>query len=77
MPKPQIELTAAEWRVIKAVWKMYPPKAAIGIAAKFVVGQQLHSPDFSGGEGAGQANAVLAALGFAIVEKEMSGKEHW
>lgn len=54
--------------------RMYPPKAVVGIAANFVVGQPLHPSDFSGGEGAGQANAVLAALGFSIVEKKTAGK---
>jgi hypothetical protein len=53
--------------------RTYPPKAVVGIAAKFVVGQPLHPSDFSGGEGAGQANAVLTALGFDIVEKTMAG----
>jgi 5-methylcytosine-specific restriction protein A len=53
--------------------RMYPPKAVVGIAAKFVVGQPLHPSDFSGGEGAGQANAVLEALGFDVVKKATAG----
>ena len=53
--------------------RMYPPKAVIGIAANLATGQTLHSPDFKGGIGAGQANAVLEALGFEIVEKAAAG----
>jgi hypothetical protein len=51
--------------------RSYPPKAVVGIAAKFVVGQPLHPSDFTGG-GRGHANTILAALGFSIVEKEMA-----
>ena len=53
--------------------RMYPPKAVVGIAARFVTGKALHPSDFSGGSGGGQANAVLTALGFDIVEKEAAG----
>jgi hypothetical protein len=44
----------------------YAPKAAIGLAAKRVLGRYLLNHEFSGGEGSGQANERLRRLGFDV-----------
>lgn len=49
--------------------KRYPPKAAIGLAGKYALGRVLLPHEFSGGESAGQANAVLRELGFIVESK--------
>src|SRR3954465_11091146 len=46
--------------------KAYPPKAVVGLAASFATGTAFGPDDFSGGEGPGQANAVLRSLGFTV-----------
>lgn len=44
----------------------YPPKAAVGLAARRLLGRPLSHQDFSGGNGSNQANGVLRGLGFQI-----------
>lgn len=46
----------------------YPPKAILGLAARYVLGQPLSPADFSGGEAHG-CNRTLRELGFRIVPK--------
>jgi len=46
----------------------YPPKAIIGLAARYVTGQVLHPLDFNGGIGT-KCFRVLQREGFAIVPK--------
>jgi hypothetical protein len=52
------------------VWnkRRYPPKAVLGTAYEFSVGQRLASADFEGGK-TGAVN-VLANLGFTIKKKQ-------
>lgn len=50
--------------------KSYPPKAVVGLAASLATGTQYGPNDFSGGEGQGQANAVLRSLGFEVARKD-------
>jgi hypothetical protein len=50
--------------------KRYPPKAALGLAAAITTGKKFGLNDFSGGEGPGQANAVLRSLGFEVESKD-------
>jgi hypothetical protein len=47
----------------------YPPKAAIGLACRYLLGRPLQPEEFSGGEAPGQANFVLRKLGFTVVRK--------
>ncbi len=47
----------------------YAPKAVIGLAHRHLTGHLLPHDRFSGGNGPGQANAVLRQLGFTIVAK--------
>lgn len=49
--------------------KRYPPKAVVGLACRFHLGQVLQPEDFSGGEAPGQANFVLRKLGFTVIRK--------
>jgi hypothetical protein len=51
----------------------YPPKAALGIAARPAVGRYLRSEEFNGGESPGQTNPRLRKLGFVVVEKGVAG----
>ena len=44
----------------------YPPKGVVGIAFKHLTGTLLPPDEFSGGEGAGQANHELRRLGFVV-----------
>lgn len=46
--------------------RVYPPKAAIGLAARRVAGRYVSSREFSGGEGPGAANSRLRSLGFTV-----------
>jgi Domain of unknown function (DUF3883) len=46
--------------------RRYPPKAAIGLAARRILGVPNPPNDFSGGNGPGAANTRLQALGFTI-----------
>lgn len=48
--------------------RRYPPKAVIGLAARYVVGSPLNPSDFTGGEGS-TCFRVLRAHGFNIVPK--------
>jgi len=49
--------------------KRYAPKAVIGLACRYHLGQVLQPEEFSGGEAPGQANFVLRKLGFTVVRK--------
>jgi len=49
--------------------KRYPPKAAVGLACRYLLGRVLLPEEFSGGEAPGQANFVLRKLGFTVVKK--------
>ena len=49
--------------------KRYPPKAVVGLAAKYALGAELAPQDFSGGEAPGAANPFLRTLGFEVVTK--------
>jgi hypothetical protein len=49
--------------------KRYAPKAAIGLACRYLLGRRLTPDEFSGGEAPGQANFVLRKLGFTVVRK--------
>jgi hypothetical protein len=51
--------------------KVYAPKAVVGLASRYAVGQVLDSQEFSGGEGTGQANSVLRNLGFTVESKKL------
>jgi hypothetical protein len=46
--------------------KRYPPKTAVGLAFKYFRDTILPPGEFSGGEGAGQANHELRKLGFVV-----------
>lgn len=46
--------------------RRYPPKAAVGLAARRQIGRPLSHNEFSGGNSRTQANGVLRALGFKI-----------
>jgi 5-methylcytosine-specific restriction protein A len=48
--------------------RRYPPKAIVGLAARYVTGQALTPEDFSGGEGS-SCFRLLRRLGFEIVPK--------
>jgi hypothetical protein len=48
--------------------RRYPPKAVVGFAARRQIGRPLSHNEFSGGNGRTQANGVLRALGFEVVE---------
>jgi len=47
--------------------RRYPPKAVLGAAYEFAMGQQLRSGDFEGGKTG--AVRVLGELGFRVEEK--------
>ena len=47
--------------------RRYPPKAILGTAYEFAMGQRLGSSDFEGGKAG--AVRVLGQLGFAVNEK--------
>jgi hypothetical protein len=49
--------------------KRYAPKAVIGLACRYLLGDVLPPDRFSGGEAPGQANYVLRRLGFTVVAK--------
>ncbi len=49
--------------------KRYPPKAVVGLACRYSLGQVLLPEEFSGSEAPGQANFVLRKLGFTVVRK--------
>jgi hypothetical protein len=51
----------------------FPPKVVVRKAVEIEHGINLPESEFSGGTHAGQANAVLQALGFVIVPKDSSG----
>lgn len=53
--------------------KSYAPKAVISLAAEEATGTRLHPSEFSGGNGAGQANYVLRNLGFTVIRKYGAG----
>jgi hypothetical protein len=53
--------------------KRYPPKAVVGVACRYSIGQLLRPDEFSGGEAPGQANFVLRKLGFTVVRKGEAG----
>src|SRR5437764_440257 len=48
--------------------KSYPPKAVVGIAAKYLIGRMLLPAEFSSGVAPGQAVYVLRDLGFNVVK---------
>src|SRR5437868_6026983 len=50
--------------------KRYPPKAAIGLACRSLLGRVLLPDEFSGGAAPGQANFVLGELGFMVVPED-------
>lgn len=54
----------------------YPPKAIVGLAAQHATGRRLGPEDFSGGEGAGQANTILRKLGVKV-ERKRDAKPEW
>ena len=47
--------------------RCYAPKALVGIAYQIATGQAIGPSDFSGGNGAGQANSILRNLGYDVV----------
>jgi hypothetical protein len=49
--------------------RRYAPKAVIGLACPYLLGDVLPPERFSGGEAPGQANYVLRRLGFTVVLK--------
>src|SRR3954470_2233760 len=49
--------------------KRYAPKAVVGLACRYLIGNTLPPDEFSGGEAPGQANFVLRKLGFTVVKK--------
>lgn len=49
--------------------RTYPPKAVLGVAAEYALGEQLTPDDFSAGEGS-TCFAVLREQGYEIVPKE-------
>ena len=55
------------------VWekRTYPPKAILGTAYEFAVGQRLASGDFEGGKSG--AVKVLGALGFDVQPRHPAG----
>src|SRR3984957_20748888 len=55
------------------VWeeRTYPPKAILGTAYEFAVGQRLASRDFEGGQSG--AVKVLGALGFDVQPRHPAG----
>ena len=55
------------------VWeeRAYPPKAILGTAYEFAVGQRLASGDFEGGKSG--AVKVLGALGFDVQPRHPAG----
>lgn len=55
--------------------KCYPPKAAVGLAFRAVLGRILRPDEFSGGEAPGQANHVLRQLGFMVIKRERAMAE--
>lgn len=52
--------------------RRYPPKAIVGLAARYLIGRVLQPEEFSSGVGPGQAVFVLRQLGFEVVEKSRS-----
>lgn len=46
--------------------RLYPPKFALSLAAKFATGEELPAAEFSGGD---EANSFLSGLGFEIQPK--------
>jgi len=56
------------------VWeeRRYPPKAILGTAYEFAMGQRLASGDFEGGKTG--AVKVLGKLGFTIEQRRPAGK---
>lgn len=54
--------------------KQYAPKAAVGVAFKFLTGSILPPREFSGGIQPGQANHVLQTLGFEVLDSHDSGR---
>lgn len=61
-----------DW-VVDHEGRWYVPKAVIGVAAKRVLGRVLKASEFSGGQGAGQANSVLRNLGFDVLRRNGEG----
>jgi hypothetical protein len=53
--------------------RRYPPKVVVARAAELRSGEPFHPSFFSGGNGTGQANRILADLGFEVVPKEEVG----
>ena len=49
--------------------RRYAPKAVVGLACRYSIGQVLQPEEFSGGEAPGQANFVLRKLGFTVDRK--------
>jgi MoxR-like ATPase len=60
---------ARSWELVHE-GQRYPPKALVGLAARYATGKELGPDDFSGGDGPGQANAILRERGFEVVPKE-------
>src|SRR5258708_8106883 len=55
--------------------KRYPPKAVIGLACRYSLGQILPPEEVRGGEAPGQANFVLRKLGFILVRKDEAAED--
>lgn len=48
--------------------RRYPPKAVVGVAAKFFLGHEYHPSDFKGGLGT-ECFSILESAGFDVVRK--------
>src|ERR1041384_7647303 len=70
----EIKASAHDSTKYDLLWKghRFPPKVVVRTAVEVEHGVTLPESKFSGGIHTGQANAVLEALGFAIVPKESS-----
>jgi len=68
---PEIRSGRHESTKYDLLWegKRYPPKVVISRAVRIEHGYELPESEFSGGEGTGQANRALRALGFQVVSK--------
>ena len=62
------ERGATRWELVYA-GKRYPPKYALGLAARFATRIEVEPSQFSGGS---ETNDVLKSLGFEIAAKQQS-----
>lgn len=66
--KPHAFAEPTRWLLVHDS-KLYPPKAAIGLAARHAFGSALKSSEFSNGEAPRQAVGYLRGLGFQVIPK--------